>query len=163
MKQKLPDLFNDLKFADKLVVWSVRVWVRDFVSGGNSHAVLSECFKLARIPMAYPILDSIMTIYASLDCGIKNIRCVRCQQLSSEETRFLSLISIFQENRKMDNIGPYLRLWMPNTVCRVIQQPCEEFAIILKRAGLILSGRPYFRPLEKNEESYARKNDIYHK
>ena len=152
------EVFDDLKFADKLVVWSVRVWVRDFVSGGNSHSILNECYKLARVPMAYPILNSIMMTYASVDYGIQNIRCVKCQRLSHEEIRLLSLISVFQENRNIDSIGSYLRLWMPNTVCRVIRQPCEEFAVILKRAGLILSGRPYSQSIQKNEDVCSMKS-----
>lgn len=133
--------FQALHFSEKLVVWSIRIWMRDFKLGSNCHKLLQDCYTLARVPDAYPYLNTIMTIYASLDECITNISCIKCPKISNDENLFLTYIGELQANTSQNSNTFFLNLWMPMVARRRIQSPAKEFASILKNKKLLLSTR----------------------
>lgn len=145
--------FNDLGFAEQLVLWSVRQWAKFRREDTDATFLLTEAFTHARAAAAVPALDSLLTIInATATCTI-DVRCPNCAQVSPDELRLLGAIADLQRGDGGNRAVRFLSAWLPAAAVRTAHGPAASLASALAAGGLLL--RPRLAPQTINGSSTA--------
>lgn len=145
--------FNDLGFAEQLVLWAVRHWAKIRRDEGDPRRLLTEAFTHARAAAAAPALDRLLAIInATATCTI-DVRCPNCAQVSPDELRLLGAIADLQRGDGGNQAVRFLSAWLPAAAVRGAQGPAASLASALAAGGLLL--RPRLAPQTTDGSSAA--------
>ena len=131
--------FCELRFAEQFVVWSVRKWVEVMRSDDKDTAVLREAFLQAKVGDAYEAFDYLMRIVAASAKRTIDVRCVRCQEVSLDESMVLGMVEAGQQGDAV-SAHMYLDDWVPTAAARIAFSPVSFVAEAMDRAGMRLTG-----------------------
>ncbi len=134
---QIPLSVDQLNTAEKLVLWSFRVWVRGNSSQIALQQTLKDGFDIANVPDAFLKFDEMMSVTQSLLKISVEVRCVKCRSVNPDELTLLSAISGLQHN-KFDHFTASMSHWIPNEYISEIIPPCLEFAGLMANEKLIL-------------------------
>lgn len=148
---------SDIPFGERLLLWSLRMWVRAYVRRYNDHPLLQNGFKLAGAPAAYLALDDLMSVFATASTSSMDIRCPNCSEISADEHCLLTLVAEFQHGSTPCEAEDILGVWLPPAARRVAQTHAKELAEIFKQAKLLIRSRPGAQSLAtRNESTHAK-------
>ena len=140
-------VYSELPFAEQLVLWGIRMWVRAFNHGGNNHSVLKKGFSLAGVAEAYGALDAVMYILSRLGQGVIDIKCPCCSEITFDEHRIIGAVAACQHHENTSSRDAYLTRWLPPPASQMGYLHVFELANVLKKGGLILNLRVWVRDL----------------
>jgi len=131
--------FRDLRFSEQFVVWSVRKWVDIMRTDEKDAAVLRDAFQQAKVGDAYEAFDYLMRIVAASAKRTIDVRCVRCRDVSLDESMVLSMIEAGQQGDAV-SAHMYLDDWVPTAAARIAFSSVSFIAEAMDRAGMRLAG-----------------------
>lgn len=131
--------FRELRFAEQFVVWSLRKWVEVMRGDDKDTAALREAFLQAKVGDAFEAFDYLMRIVAAGAKRTIDVRCVRCREVSLDESMVLGMIEAGQEGDAV-SAHMYLDDWVPTAAARTAFSPVSFIAEAMDRAGMRLSG-----------------------
>ena len=140
-------VYSELPFAEQLVLWGIRMWVRAFNHGDNNHSVLKKGFSLAGVAEAYGALDAVMYILSRLGQGVVDIKCPCCSEITFDEHRIIGAVAACQHDENYASRNAYLSRWLTPAASQMGYLRVFEFANVLKKGGLILNLRVWVRDL----------------
>ena len=140
-------VYSELPFAEQLVLWGIRMWVRAFNHGDNNHSVLKKGFSLAGVAEAYGALDAVLSILSRLGQGVVDIRYPCCSEISLDEHRIIGAVAACQHEKNYSSRDTYLSKWLPPAASQMGYLHVFELAKVLKKGGLILNLRVWARDL----------------
>ena len=88
--------FSSLLFADKLLLWSVRLWADALNRGCGVSELLRDAYRLAGAGDAYLDLDGLMSIVATSASTSIDVRCTKCATVSLDEQAFIRAVAVYQ-------------------------------------------------------------------
>ena len=135
---KPEELFENLPFPERFVLWSIRLWVDGLQSGCSISEKLQDAYRLARVDDAYLDLDAIMTIVAISSSGPIDIRCEQCASISDDEQIFLHWLAISQAGFPNLTDDVLFQGWMPVAAVNATKPHLSQFTLKLQKAGLLL-------------------------
>ncbi|WP_420419011.1 hypothetical protein [Pacificispira sp.] len=137
--------FDDLKFAERLAVWTLRLWNQSVTPDGSHRNILSIAYEKAGVPDAMPSIDG--TLWAFRIGGHRKLSvgfpCAAT--LSEDERRILHLLSCYQAGAA-PAARPVMDALAPAATARAVQAPLSVWAACLERAGLVLPMRDWDLP-----------------
>ncbi|MDW3205314.1 MAG: hypothetical protein R8L07_07190 [Alphaproteobacteria bacterium] len=137
--------FDDLKFAERLAVWTLRLWNQSVAPDGSHRNILSIAYEKAGAPDAMPSIDG--TLWAFQIGGHRKLSvgypCTAT--LSEDERRLLHLLACYQAGAA-PAARPVLDTLAPAATARAVQAPLSVWAACLERAGLVLPIRDWDLP-----------------
>ncbi len=135
-----PPLLSTLCFAEQLLVWSFRMWMRQNDQNTGALTMLKESWRFARVEPLFGTLDSCMTVAVvtaspSLRIGVQNQPV-----LTLDEARLIAVVSSLQQNdvRRAKQI---LCSRLPCAATRIGTPVFDTLARGLAHAGHILPNR----------------------
>jgi hypothetical protein len=131
--------FRELRFAEQFVVWSVRKWVEVMRSDEKDVAGLREAFLQAKVGDVFEAFDHLMRIVAASAKRTIDVRCVRCNAVSLDESMVLGMIEAGQQGDAV-TAHMYLDDWIPTAAARIAFSPVSFVAEAMDRAGMRLAG-----------------------
>ena len=137
--------YSELPFGEQLVLWGVRMWVRSFNQGGNSHNVVQKGFSIAGVAAAYEALDALMNVLSQSGQGVVDIRCPCSSEISFDEHRILGAVAAFQYEEAHCSRGSYLSVWLSPLSSKLACTHLNELANVLKKGGLMFNLREWAR------------------
>lgn len=137
--------FDDLKFAERLAVWTLRLWTQSVAPDGSHRNILSIAYEKAGAADAMPSIDG--TLWAFRIGGHRKLTVgyPRAGTLSEDERRILHLLACYQAGAA-PAARPVLDTLAPPATARAIQAPLSVWAGCLERAGLVLPIRDWDLP-----------------
>jgi len=136
--------FNDLGFAEQLVLWAVRQWAKYRREDIDPAPLLTEAFTRARVAPAAPALDALLNVINETATRAIDVRCPNCAQVSTDELRLMGTIADLQRGNGGNRAIRFLSTWMPAAAARCAQGPAASLAAALAEGGLHL--RPRLAP-----------------
>lgn len=137
-----PPLVATLSFVEQLLIWSMRVWMRQGQAGSAKLAMLKDTWRLAR---AAPILgefDSCMTLFAITANPPILTGSLTSLSLTTDEARLLAIIQSFQAGDS-DQAKRALCARLPCAAVRVGRPAIESLARCLDQTGHRLPSRKW--------------------
>ena len=131
--------FRDLRFSEQFVVWSLRKWVDIMRTDEKDAEVLRDAFAQAKVGDAYEAFDYLMRIVAASAKRTIDVRCVRCRDVSLDESMVLGMIEAGQQGDAV-SAHMYLDEWVPTAAARIAFSPVSFIAEAMDRAGMRLAG-----------------------
>jgi hypothetical protein len=128
---------DDLNTAEKLVLWSFRVWVRCNSEQTALQQTLKDGFETANVPEAYLKFDQMMSYTQSLLNASVEVRCIKCRSVNRDEITLLSAIAELQKNETVLFAAAMSR-WIAVEYIEEIIPASSEFATLMANQGLIL-------------------------
>ncbi|MBL22634.1 MAG: hypothetical protein CMM48_01915 [Rhodospirillaceae bacterium] len=110
--------FQALPFAEKLLIWSARLWVDALNQNYSITKQLSEAYRLAGAGSAYMALDSLMSIIATAATTSVEIRYIKCSALSEDEQLLLTAVGVGQQDVPLCEASDLLKPVLPEAACR---------------------------------------------
>lgn len=135
---KPEELFENLPFPERLVLWSVRLWVDGLQSGCSISEQLQDAYRLARVNDAYLDLDAMMTIVTVSSSAPIDIRCEQCASISEDELVFLNWLAISQAGFSKSVDNDLFKGWIPVMAVNATKPHLSRFTMKLQKAGLLL-------------------------
>jgi len=131
--------FRELRFAEQFVVWSLHKWVEVMRGDDKDTVVLREAFLQASVGDAFEAFDYLMRIMAASAKRSIDVRCVRCREVSLDESMVLGMIEAGQQGDVV-SAHMYLDDWVPTAAARIAFNPVSFVAEAMDRAGMRLAG-----------------------
>ena len=137
------EIFEKLPFPERLVLWSIRLWVDALENGHGISERIHDAYKLSRAGDAYLDLDALMTIIATSSMSTIDIRREKCAAISSDEKIFLCAVAMSQPDLTQINANAILERWVPAEELDNVSILLSQLALKLNRAGLHLNSKKY--------------------
>ena len=142
LSPKSEELFENLPFPERLVLWSVRLWVDGLQSGCSISDQMRDAYRLARVEDAYLDLDAMMTIVATSSAGPIDIRCEQCASLSADEQIFLHWVAMSQAGFPKIMENDLFEQWMPREAANAARPHLSRLTSKFQKVGLLLMDSP---------------------
>lgn len=130
--------FSDYPFSNQLLIWATRTWMAGHMSGGASHGLLRDAFRLARAPEAFPALDSFLTLFVCSAERMPDFRPVQSDRMSLQEHRFLCALFLLQTRNEQHMAESFFSVWLPPTGVRLCMAHGTRLADTLRDAGHLI-------------------------
>lgn len=109
--------FDELSFANQLLLWSIRIWVRGYQLRRSVEERLFDTFIKVRMPGAVGLLDRIMKTIVIGHSRSVEIRGLGCNLVSDDERTFLYVVASYQT-------GNPIKPWF--SLCRFLQPEAAQ-------------------------------------
>ena len=133
-----PSTFIELPFGEQLMLWAMRLWMRDLRDGMPDQTILRTGFKLAGVPTAHAALDGLMTILTTAT-GAIDIRCPQCPDISTDEHQLMDVLAGLQSPGRGGSTLFACRL--PLAARRTGMELAGHLAAVFSGAGLMIRPR----------------------
>ena len=137
------DAFLELPFEEQILLWGIRVWVRNYRNDSNSQNLLHIAYSRAGVPSAHTGLDTMMEMITSNGYGVMEVRCPSCTKISSDEMRLMAAIAACQHGSSLNDGDIYLKCWAKPATLRILRPAAQLLAKALKDGGLLIRPRPW--------------------
>ena len=138
--------FSSLLFAEKLLLWSVRLWVDALNRGCGVSELLRDAYRLAGAGDAYLELDGLMTIVATSAISSMDVRCMKCTTVSLDEQAFIRAVAIYQAGFPLFDASEIFTPWLPPAARRLVKPHIAKLSRKFQHSGLRLSCEAGPRP-----------------
>jgi hypothetical protein len=133
---------DDLNFAERLVLWSIRTWMSTAGDGRDLRVLISETYRQLHIsrPRISQGISNIETVLWTLTvAGNRNLKVgyVCHQNITEDEARLLQAIAYEQIGAEA-KAQFLLSTLLPPAACRTILKPLKVWGDILQSADLNL-------------------------
>ena len=143
--------FSSLLFADKLLLWSVRLWADALNRGCGVSELLRDAYRLAGAGDAYLDLDGLMSIVATSASTSIDVRCTKCATVSLDEQAFIRAVAVYQAGFPLFDASEIFAPWLPPTARRLIKPNIAKLGRKFQHAGLRLSCEAGSGPLPRTD------------
>ena len=134
---------KDLNFAERLIIISVRLWVKAFKSNICTISKVRYLFTAAGITGATVTLDAIMR-FVTVKAKTKiEINCPSYKGVSLDENRFLGAIAIWEHDHKKEKAEWLIRNWLTHDDNAQVQKLFAVLAYELKDAQILIRPRDW--------------------
>lgn len=134
--------FCELPFAEQLMLWSIRTWVRGYELQTSVDERLFEAFSKVRIPRAAGLLDKIMRTVVMGHKRTVKIHCPCYRLVGNNERTLLNVIARYQAGHQGKAWFPLCRFLRPNAA-QCLGKLLDEIADMLTAASLnLVNPRP---------------------
>ena len=128
-----PDL-KGLTFVEQLLIWSMRLWLRQGPTGPSDLKMLKDAWRLARVSAIFVEFDSCMTLLSATALSPLRSGSLRQPTPTSDEIRMLAVLKAFQEGDSYQ-AKHVLCARLPCTAVRIGGPAIETLARSLAKAG----------------------------
>ena len=146
--------FQQLKFAEQFILWSVRMWLRAYCRGTNLFTTLHEAFEVIGVSEAGKSFDNGMAIIAVGTRRDLLFLGVDSQYVSQDEGDFLEVLAAFQRG-ETERALARLDVWLPVSGTRIAGPAFEEFACCLAKSGLWIASSQEGNPIQHKLREFA--------
>jgi hypothetical protein len=129
--------FCELPFAEQLILWSIRTWVRGYELRTSVDERLFEAFSRVRIPRASGLLDKMMRTIVMGHNRVVEIHSPCYRLVGNDERILLNVIARYQAGHQGKVWFPLCRFLRPNAA-QCLDKLLDEIAGMLTAAGLTL-------------------------
>jgi hypothetical protein len=129
--------FCELPFAEQLLLWSIRTWMRGYELRTSIDERLFEAFNQVQIPRVAGLLDKMMRIVVVGHHRTINIHCPCYRLVGNDERTLLNVIAGYQAGHRGKTWFPLCRFLRPNTA-QCLDKLLNEMAEVLTTAKLNL-------------------------
>ena len=130
-----------LGFADRFLLWAVRLWARGFRGDEAVRGRLEDAFDMCHAPRAVEALDDLLLSLAAGTLRSIEINCPCCREISVDEVALLSWIGDLQRGDAARVERELAALLRPGVV-PAARRHVERLSESLAHAGLELRPRP---------------------
>lgn len=135
-----PPSLNELCFVEQLLIWSMRLWLRQGQAGSSELRMLKDAWRLARAETLFVEFDSCMTLLnVTANPPLKSVS-LQHPTPTSDETRMLAVLKAFQEG-EINQAKRVLCARLPCAAVRLGSPAIETFAHSLAKASHLLPSR----------------------
>lgn len=139
------DEIDDLGFAERMAVWSIRIWWATARPDGGHRRLLTDAYEKLGAPAAATAIDRTMMLYR-IGAGRRVIfGRPETRGLADDEKRLLHALACAQRGA-WPAARPVLDAVLAPTTVRVAEAPLTRWAEILSNAGLHLPFRDWDVP-----------------
>lgn len=147
--------FEDLPIAEQLTIWATRMWVRALQDAPALHRSLHDAFTVARVPEGYLAFDKVMTVLSTASEEGIEIGCTCCTGITDDEHVLLGIVAEFQTGCAA-RAHIVLDDWLPPAAARVAGEYFSEYAMLIKREGLMIRPRQWKRGIAPGDTTSYR-------
>lgn len=144
---RMPLRFDNLAFAEQLVVWSLRAWVTTAKGQPELKKVLRATLDTSGVTGGYGQLNTILTLVTQSASRTIDVRCGHCKSVSSDEHLFMDVLHAQQQSSQAESGYLGLSEWVTDDAVPSVALACMAFASSLWDARLRVPKQPDLRLL----------------
>lgn len=129
-----------LSFIEQLLIWSMRLWLRQGQAGASELKMLKDAWRLARAETLFVEFDSCMTLLSVTALPPLGSASLRHPMPTPDEIRVLAVLKAFQQG-DADQAKRVLCARLPCAAVRIGGPAIETFSRSLADAGHRLPSR----------------------
>ena len=129
-----------LSFIEQMLIWSMRLWVRQGQAGSSELVMLRDTWRLARSEQVFAEFDSCMTLLAIATNPPLQVGALKTLTPTNDEARILAVLRAFQQG-DADQAKKALCARLPCAAVRVGSPVLETLARSLFQANHSLPAR----------------------
>lgn len=131
--------WEDLSFAQRFAVWSLRLWLAEQLGDETACSRCDAAFAVAGAAEARGALDRLMRCVAGMPRRPVRLAPVNKPALSDDEALLLRALAVAQADGRVDGQLMLRPMFGPDA-CRAVHQHCAAYAQALGSVGLDLAG-----------------------
>lgn len=120
--------FDDLAFAEQLIVWSLRAWVTAAKGQPELKKILRETLETSGVTGGYGQLNTILTLVTQSAIRSIDVRCGHCKAVSPDECLFMDMLHEQQQSLQAESGYLNLSEWVTNDAVPSVALACMAFA-----------------------------------
>ena len=136
---------DGLRFSERMVLWTLRLWQQSLFTGGEARMVLVEAYARLGVDGAVAAIDG--TLWPHRVGALRDIRfeAPNRGRLNADEIRMLHLLALYQKGM-LAAARPIHDATLTPTAARSVQSPLSVWSALLEQAGLTLPLRDWILP-----------------
>lgn len=129
---------SGLRTAEMLIIVSLRLFVLQWRKPSQANPNWREGLQAGKLPpWGITAFERLLHIFPAATRRPLDVCDLHCPWLSSDEGRFLWIMSLFQHSLNVE-AESMLEEWLPPTAFRLASYPAASLASALQRANLII-------------------------
>jgi len=132
---------KDLNFAERLLVVSIRLWVKAYKQNSCTISKIRYLYTAAGVSGAAITLDGLMQLLSRKATGTIEINCPNCSVITQDEECFLTVIGIWQFTHKKNKAETLTSNWLSSKDNFSVQKFFAMLAHELKEAQFMIRPR----------------------
>ncbi len=140
-RNTVPSETGVLSFGERLLLWSIRMWVSGYKDGANVQNMMQHSFELAGLPDLYADFDDVMYLIATTATEDITIWSPDCLYVSDDEHLLLGVVAAWQQGQGKDQGTALLSTWLPMAAIRFAQPSLSKIATTMANQNMVIPSR----------------------